>query len=205
MAQKAYHHKNLRRALVELAIGKLDAAPERNFSLRGLAKEIGVSSTASYAHFNSKADLLQAVVEAGFEEFGAAMSQAALSSASEAAAFRAFAFAYYDFSQKHPGLFQLMFEPPIHRPDDASWDREVPSYDALRDGVRALAPSLSVEEAVQFADLAMAMLHGIVVLERTQRLRSARGDKEQTHSLIEKAVAMLLLMLSTAEHRAVGN
>ncbi|HLL24811.1 MAG TPA: helix-turn-helix domain-containing protein, partial [Kofleriaceae bacterium] len=57
----AYHHGNLRTALIAAALKELGREGLTGLSLRGVARRAGVSAPAVYRHFESKDDLLAAV------------------------------------------------------------------------------------------------------------------------------------------------
>lgn len=63
----AYHHGDLRNALVTAALEMVEAGDVESFSLREVARRVGVSANATYRHFDDKASLLVAVTRAGFE------------------------------------------------------------------------------------------------------------------------------------------
>src|ERR1035437_5568221 len=67
---KQYHHGNLRNALLDAAVRHIEKAGEVNFTLRELAKKLGVSSAAPFRHFPNKRALLAAIAEAGYEKLG---------------------------------------------------------------------------------------------------------------------------------------
>ena len=59
--QQAYHHKNLRNALIEAGIELVSKEGINGFSLRKAAAACGVSHAAPYSHFQNKEDLLEAM------------------------------------------------------------------------------------------------------------------------------------------------
>ena len=65
--ERAYHHGDLRRAIVKAALEILRETQSLEFSLRELARRAGVSHNAPYKHFVDKRELLAAVSAAGFE------------------------------------------------------------------------------------------------------------------------------------------
>ena len=65
-ATPAYHHGDLRAALVEAATALLESAGPSALSLRSVAREAGVSHAAPYRHFKDRHELLEAVAAAGF-------------------------------------------------------------------------------------------------------------------------------------------
>jgi AcrR family transcriptional regulator len=59
----AFHHGNLREALVEAAIALVEEGGPENVSLREAAKRTGVSSGAPFRHFPNRTALMTAVAE----------------------------------------------------------------------------------------------------------------------------------------------
>src|SRR5262245_24899834 len=57
----AYHHGDLRQALLDAAYAQVDAEGADSLSLAGLAKSLGVSQPAPYRHFADRGALLAAV------------------------------------------------------------------------------------------------------------------------------------------------
>lgn len=64
---KAYHHGDLRSAILEAACEHLRHDNADTLSLRALAREIGVSQTAPYRHFDSRNALFAGIATWGFE------------------------------------------------------------------------------------------------------------------------------------------
>ncbi|MDC0678471.1 TetR/AcrR family transcriptional regulator [Sorangium atrum] len=65
-AKAAYHHGDLRNALVETATELVRTSGAEGFSLRDAARTLGVSANATYRHFDSKSALLTAVASADY-------------------------------------------------------------------------------------------------------------------------------------------
>lgn len=62
----SYHHGDLRNALLDAALQHIEQQREVSFTLRELAKTLGVSAAAPFRHFGSKRLLLAALAEAGY-------------------------------------------------------------------------------------------------------------------------------------------
>lgn len=105
----SYHHGDLRRALVEAAMGILETEGLAVLSLRATARRAGVSHAAPYHHFADKVALLNAVAGLGFAQLRTAMEDAARSAPNPLQGLQAFAVAYTRFAHEHPALFRLMF------------------------------------------------------------------------------------------------
>ena len=63
MEKKPYHHGNLHETLLEESMAMIHEEGMSQFSLRKLAKRVGVSPTACYNHFSDMEDLLSAITE----------------------------------------------------------------------------------------------------------------------------------------------
>src|SRR6478609_8578950 len=69
----AYHHGDLRKALLDAAEAELAEKGLEGFTLRGCAKRAGVSHAAPAHHFKDANALLTALAAVGHERFVAAM------------------------------------------------------------------------------------------------------------------------------------
>lgn len=116
-----YHHGNLRSALIDGASALLERDGPLGVTLRGAARQAGVSQAAPYRHFSSKSALLAAVAEAGFESLVQAMSSAARRHRSApTAALEAMAQAIVRFAAEHPSRYRLMSGPAVRGRDHPS-------------------------------------------------------------------------------------
>ena len=110
MADRPYHHGNLRAALLGEAERTLREQGIDALSLRDLARQAGVSHAAPRRHFADRKALLDAMAEAGFARLADEV-RAAIDGAGEdyQARLRAAATAYVHFATRDPALLQLMF------------------------------------------------------------------------------------------------
>jgi AcrR family transcriptional regulator len=108
--KKAYHHGNLRAALVQAGTTLLRKRGAAGLSLREVAKAAGVSHAAPYRHFEDKQQLLAAIAGEGFRRLRAGLDQAAALHPDDARAqLYAAAEAYIDLATSAPDTMQLMF------------------------------------------------------------------------------------------------
>jgi AcrR family transcriptional regulator len=109
---RAYHHGDLREALIEAGLKLLVEQGVEKLSLREAARLVGVSHNAPYKHFPTREALLAAMAQRGFLELSAAIA-----AAKRARGDRAIArgLAYVEFALDNPALFRLMFSGAIDR------------------------------------------------------------------------------------------
>jgi AcrR family transcriptional regulator len=115
--RKAYHHGDLRRALVEAALSLLTETQRWDFSLREVARRANVSHNAPYSHFTNKRDLLAAVAAKGHEILRARMLTALRGKTKPVDALKAIETAYLRFAIGNPAHYRLMFGPTLQGQD----------------------------------------------------------------------------------------
>ncbi|MBV1687408.1 TetR/AcrR family transcriptional regulator [Novosphingobium sp. G106] len=108
-ASRAYHHGDLRSALIEAGMKALETTDPGEISLRQLAREVGVSATAVYRHFPDKRALLVALADSGLAMLAEEQYAAADAAGGGEAGFAATGRAYVRFAIAHPGVFRLIF------------------------------------------------------------------------------------------------
>jgi AcrR family transcriptional regulator len=117
----AYHHGNLRSALVETGLAMARASGPDGVALREVARRVGVSHNAAYRHFADREELLAEIADRGMELLTEAM-EARLASVPEGldAVARAqlrlqeVGRAYVAFALDEPGLFRTAFANQEH-------------------------------------------------------------------------------------------
>jgi AcrR family transcriptional regulator len=110
VADRPYHHGNLRAALLAQAEQTLREDGLDGLSLRELARQIGVSHGAPRRHFADRQALLDALAESGFARLGAQLRAAAESAGEDyEARLRAIGLAYVRFAISDAALLELMF------------------------------------------------------------------------------------------------
>lgn len=95
--------------IVAAALDAVDDAGVQGLTLRGLARSIGVSAPAIYAHFADIDAILLAVSERGFADLSEHLRTAADQTPELPARLRAICRAYLDYAEQHPGRYQVMF------------------------------------------------------------------------------------------------
>jgi AcrR family transcriptional regulator len=166
--KSAYHHKDLRNALVEETLTILDEGGVEALTLRELARRLGVTHAAPYAHFADKRALLEAVAEIGFERLAARCKAATEDRSDLRAAFVALGQAYVAFALEHPGLYRLMFVAPELAGECGSATKEAGdrAFDVLVEMLRALRASAGDDDETlrTIAFTVWAGIHGLSML-----------------------------------------
>ncbi|WP_435203948.1 TetR/AcrR family transcriptional regulator [Micromonospora sp. bgisy143] len=164
---RAYHHGDLRRALLDAALEAIGEVGPAALSLRDLARRAGVSHAAPAHHFGDKAGLLTALATQGFDR----LAQALVAAGDD---LLAAGVAYVDFAVAHRAYFEVMFRPELHRPDDpeltAARER---AGSALRSGVAARAASGDIGRD---SLAAWSIAHGFATLWLSGALPDRIGD-----------------------------
>ena len=110
MADRPYHHGNLRAALLAQAEQTLRQHGLDGLSLRELARQICVSHAAPRRHFADRQALLDALAESGFARLGAELRGADERAGEDyEARLRATNLAYVRFAINDAALLELMF------------------------------------------------------------------------------------------------
>ncbi len=105
----AYHHGNLRQALVDQAVRTIRAEGVEGLTLRDVGAHLRVSRTALYRHFADKQALLVAVATDGFRAFRRELSQAWVGAGRGREGFLAQGRAYIRFAMENPSHYRVMF------------------------------------------------------------------------------------------------
>ncbi len=109
-AKLAYHHGDLRAALIDAALEVIAEVGPLGLTIRAVARRAGVSHAAPYRHYTGKDELILAVVEHGFELLDQAMAQARAAAPDDPLAqFAAAGAAYLDFALQSPMYYRVMF------------------------------------------------------------------------------------------------
>ncbi|MBR8743505.1 TetR/AcrR family transcriptional regulator [Nocardiopsis sp. MG754419] len=109
MADRSYHHGDLRAVLLDGAERTLADRGTAAISLRELAREAGVSHAAPGRHFKDKQALLDALALSGFERLRAALERCGPEGADTETRLLSLARAYVGFALSHGALLDLMY------------------------------------------------------------------------------------------------
>lgn len=111
-----YHHGNLPAALVDVAKQVISERGVEDFTLREVARRIGVTHVAAYRHYSDRRALLAAVAEHGFHQLQQRLEHARdKTPAALEPRLRAILAAYLQFCWAEPALTTVMFGPRLSR------------------------------------------------------------------------------------------
>lgn len=182
-ARDAYHHGDLRTALLEAASEMLEAG--ENFSLRAVARRAGVSQTAPYRHFADRETLESALAVRGFDDLRQRLSLDGRPARSEEELIE-FAVAYVRFALDRPAVFKLMFGQEC---DDSNDDRVRAAAELrtlLADSLRGVFPRADHDS---LAVALWALTHGLAFLHLDGKL--AASDPSAVASCVRDSVGAL--------------
>ena len=176
-AARGYHHGDLRRALIEAALGAVIDDGAANVRLRDVARRAGVSHAAPAHHFGDKAGLLTAIAVDGFDLLAAALHGAYERTGS----FLEVGVAYVRFAVDHRAHFEVMFRPELYRAGDETLVGPKAAATAALYG-----PLHDVTSAADLLDpqtpfvAAWSLVHGLATLLLTENLPATLGrDPDQ--------------------------
>ena len=154
----AYHHGNLREALLERAAEVIAEGGVEALSLRALARDLGVSHAAPRTYFADKRALLCELAKEGFRLSVAAMNTGAEAAGPDPVArYRALGRSYVQFARDYPSCFRAITHPDVHaHADDELRAARKAWVDTLREGVEAARaagwhPEIPVETLLAFS------------------------------------------------------
>ena len=181
----------LRDEILTAALHVIDTAQsEADISLRGIAREAGISAMSMYAHFADRDALLAAVANANWEHVCADIEQQSQAGDSARARLTLGCRAYVSFAQRFPLRYALMTR--IEEPPEAA-------HQALAIVTRGLvACGGNAENPPSHTDKTAAALsvaiHGVAMLHRTDTPKLWISDYT-TDDIIDSLVDAAILEL----------
>jgi len=178
-AKAGYHHGALRGALMDQAPDLIIEVGLERFTIRELARRIGVTHTAAYRHFKTKEELLSAVALHGHDSFAKALRRARCAAMEEVATpqiehtLTAMTATYVKWSLSHQGHYSVMFGPRLN---------ESGQHPQLEEAIEASFHELDLvflnfgfkkRRARELSVGLMTFVHGYLELVRLKRIRVA--------------------------------
>ena len=164
---KAYHHGDLREALIKAGRAILEKDGVEALTLRACARKAGVSHAAPQHHFASISDLLAEIAATGFDDFVKALDRGAARSAVPAEKLKAMGQSYVAFARERPAVYQLMFGVAAPLSSERLRAARIAAWKQLADAVSAVAgPDDKEPKAMQV----WSAVHGFSMLVIGQQL-----------------------------------
>ncbi|HJV48731.1 MAG TPA: TetR/AcrR family transcriptional regulator [Geothrix sp.] len=174
MADRPYHHGNLKQALVTAAMAAVEKDGVEHVSLRELSARLGVSRMAAYRHFADKEDLLASVAALGFDMLCDRYEAALAGPGDGRARLRAVVRACFDMGAKRPGLYRLMFASDFlkrHLPPAVLAAPAARAYALLRKAVDGAYPEVDERRAKAATMVLLSLCQGYLTLRAAGRFK----------------------------------
>ena len=169
MAERPYHHGNLRATLVAAAEAEIDEVGPTAMSLRKVAARAGVTHPSAAHHFGDKRGLLTALAATGHRGLADALAAARERGLIELGV------AYLRFAGEHRAAFEVMFRPELlHRDDPDLVAAAAASRGELQGGTGQASGA-----AADLAHAAWGFVHGITTLWLAGNLPATTVDEAE--------------------------
>jgi AcrR family transcriptional regulator len=197
-AKKAYHHGDLRAAIIDAAVHLTSSRGDVTFSLREIAASISVTHAAVYRHFKSKRAVLAAVAEEGYKNLITSLASYEIGSQTTTKEVIRTQFKnYVSFALQNPGHFRAMFH------QELSEKKEFPSLEKISTQAGEILMHTANNIAKQMHrqklhpdSVALAfwsLMHGFSELALSRQFPTARAkDKGLMDQRISEVIEILL-------------
>ena len=162
-------------------------------SMRGIAKEAGVSATSIYLYFDNKDHLLHTLIEESVEALSVSIEQKVDANSGVIAQFESVIRSYAEFAFAHPEKYQIIYmvkSDSMARYPKEKFRRARRSYELLvkiiESGVRK--ELMEEQDPLTAAYSIWAQLHGVISVVLNQRLDN-RINREH---FIEKSIQHII-------------
>ena len=196
-ADGAYHHGNLRKALVDAALELIASGDPGELSLRAAARRAGVSTAAPYRHFDSREALLAAVAEEGFRGLSAAIRGATAAHRHDPIAkFREAGVGYVLFAHANPSHYAVMFSPDLF--DKSAYpDLAASAADSMNLLMEAIADCqraglIAAGDPREIALAAWSSVHGLASLISAGQVNVLDFDESGVEGVARRVATSLL-------------
>ena len=188
----AYRHGNLREAILATSLHVIGERGIENFSIREVAKKIGVTHQAPYRHFKDKATLLAALAQDGYEKLYIEMNKATEGALDPLNQLHKLAESYLLWAFNTPDHFRLMFS---HNAPDFSTSEDL---QIAAKNISALVTHIIIRNqkaniirdnrTESIARQFWAAVHGISILFINGQFKPIDNDLNQAKLLIEEMI-----------------
>ena len=192
----AYHHGDLRDALVRAALRDVELGGPEAISLKALAKKLGVSQPAPYRHFADREALLAAVTAEAFRQFSAVLRES-MRKPSKRSKLSRIARATLDFGLHRNGIYRLMFASRTMAAAPEGSELQNAATETFELVLEALGAPAAGFLRERHALSIWTGVHGVVMLAE-QGLLTGKAAHISIEELVEDMVKQTELALSVA-------
>ena len=168
MKEKPYHHGNLQTELIEEGLALIHEEGRGNFSLRKLAKRLGVSPTACYNHYPTVDELLAEMKRYVKKKFSDALIAGVTDEMYSDYPMLGMGKAYVNFFAENPHYFTFVYDSDDYRITltEHSFEGDFEPFHIFKDAAVQCMEEAQIEEA-NFHDNLVAMwaaTHGLAAM-----------------------------------------
>ena len=195
-----YHHGDLKRVLLEVAIHLLKKEGYQSLSLRKIAKLAGVSQSAPYRHYNDLEELYADIASDGFKLLTTKLKKVKTRySKYPLLQFRESGIAYVEFAIKNPDLFQIMYGNQIlsHSKYEFLIQSEEEAFLILKNILMECKEQglIKTNEIEQASMSAWTMVHGLAVLLAGKQVMFRNIDLKNAKTITKEMIQFLYVGL----------
>lgn len=195
----AYHHGNLRPALLEAARAVMEESGIESLTLREVARRAGVSPGAPYHHFKDKADLIRELVLDGFQTLDRASRVALEGKTTPQEKLQAIGVTYVMYAVQHPDQFRLMFRSEMGCPLAGENPTSTPVFRVLLGVIDEFG---LVEGDRNTAAISVwSLVHGLASLLVDGPLHFITADLKTVHALVVQVTGAINLTDSKLDNQ----
>ena len=179
--KKPYHFGNLKETLIEQGIELIHEEGIEKFSLRKVAKKVGVSATACYNHFGNIDELLLGMYSYVTDRFAAALKQAVEENSCQYVTI-SMGVAYVEFFAKYPHYFNFLFDSEYLgiqiKETEITWNSSFTPFEIFVTGAKRGMRELNIDEKELRDDLLVmwAAVHGLAAMANMKGVQYDSGD-----------------------------
>lgn len=185
--------QNLKETILEASRKHLFEEGFRNFSLRKVARDVGVSATSIYLHFENKDHLIHTLMEKSIEQLNGRLEQSAKEYADPIKKLEKLAADYAEFALENPREYQIIYM--VSSDEMSRYPKE--KFRQARRGYEIVTRTL--EEGVEknlleedhpriAAYTFWAQLHGVMSVVLSKRLDTRVDQQEFIRQAIEHII-----------------
>lgn len=191
MANKPYHHGDLKNSLIEAGIELINQEGEKQFSLRKVSALCGVSQAAPYSHFQSKEDLLKAMQDYVTDQFMEVLENSikSFSNQNDPKVLIEMGKSYVMFFINNPQYFSFLFSKPcieVNLSLDADGTNNYPPFQLLKTTVfNVFSESQMSKEKLEDTIISLwSTVHGLASIATMKNIHYNKNWEEKIEDII---------------------